>query len=388
MRGGARQWRIYLHARLLQAGHQVQNLRGILKMRMGAAPVRPGEPCLVVSIRSFHHGRYGYQLLNYFALAGYRIVFYRSHGFLARLSGYDRMVLQLPGARLWARDMARGGRAFPWLRLGLGAGGHAPPFDVTVDLSVDLDYFGPADRTSGAFPLPYFVHPLLGRQLPVARNRRGQARRARVLMYGQPDLTTDPVLERHFGLAPRSRVFDALMGSDIPYFAPDDFARLLGWLEAAEPTGSRCCLIDSRKVWIPLDRWFEVLSCFDFFVATPGFCMPHAHNLIEAMAVGTIPILQYHHHLRPALRPGVDCIAFGDGESAVTAVEAALRMPDAEVATLRQGVLDYFDREVDPMAVVPRIFSRAAGAAGLRLLFNAEEISLRLPGAPGAPGRP
>jgi hypothetical protein len=357
---------------------QAGNLAGTLRLWMMSRPAEDMGPCLIVTIRAFNHGRYGFQLLNYFSLAGYRIVFYRSGGFLYRLAGYDRLILDLPGACLWTRRMAIGGGEYPWLRLGLGDEVAPPPFRVSLRLTVDLDYFSPASQSNaGAFPIPYFVHPLLGRRLPKAGAGDGKARRARVLMYGQPDLPTDSLLESHFGLISRSLVFDALTRSDLPCFVPEDFTRLLRWLGSEGSACGECCLIDSRRVWIPLDRWLEVLSAFDFFVATPGYCMPQAHNLMEAMSVGTIPILPYHHYLRPPLTPGVDCLAFRDADGAVSSVREALRLAPGEVEALRKGVTDYFASHIDPSAVVPRLFHQASATGRLTLLFNAEEFSLR-----------
>lgn len=356
----------------------MRNLAGIIRLWRAGRRISDGRRSLVVTIRSFNHGRYGYQLLNYFSLAGYRIVFYRCGGFLYRLGGYDRLVLGLPDACLWSARLGIHGEAYPWLRLGVGDEVGRPPFPVSLRFNVDLDYFSPiAPRNAGAHPLPYFVHPLLGGRLPPAGVNGGKARRARVLMYGQPDLPTDPLLKGHFGLVSRSQVFIELTRSDLPFFAPDDFAQLLQWLDSEGPASGECCLIDSRRVWIPLDRWFDVLSAFDFFVATPGYCMPHAHNLMEAMAVGTIPILPYHHHLRPPLTPGIDCLAFFDAEESVRAVREALRLTTGEVAELRGGVQAYYATHVDPSAVVQRLFSQATVAGPLTLLFNAEEYSLR-----------
>jgi len=167
---------------------------------------------------------------------------------------------------------------------------------------IDLDYYRETTGECG-FHLPYFIHPLLGRRLGKVERRLSGTRR-RLLMYGQPDLPFDRArLEGHFGLVGRSEAFERLESSHLPRYVPSDFQDLLRWLQ--QPAASHAlCLIDSRKVWIPVDRWLEVLSAFDCFIATPGYCMPHAHNLMEAVAVGTVPILQYHRHLHPPTGPG------------------------------------------------------------------------------------
>jgi hypothetical protein len=360
---------------MLESRMLLLNLAGILRLGLRSQRVTNGDRYLIVTIRAFRHGRYGFQLLNYFSLAGYRIVFFRSLGFLSTLTGYDRMVFNLPGVLLWRRRMAGKGRPYPWLQLG-DVGMSSPPFEMSARFVIDLDYFRETTGECG-FHLPYFIHPLLGRRLGKEERRHSGTRR-RLLMYGQPDLPFDRArLEGHFGLVGRSEVFERLGSSHLPRYVPSDFQDLLRWLQ--QPAASHAlCLIDSRKVWIPVDRWLEVLSAFDCFIATPGYCMPHAHNLMEAMAVGTVPILQYHRHLHPPLVPGRECLSFSGPDDLLHIVGQVLHMDDADIARLREGVLQYYSSHVDPCAVISRLFSLAAEGKANPVFFNAEELTMRL----------
>src|SRR3990167_5062911 len=54
------------------------------------------------------------------------------------------------------------------------------------------------------------------------------------------------------------------------------------------------------------------LSMFDFFLAPPGVQMPLCHNIIEAIAVGTIPFTNYYNWFEVPLEDGKNCIAFND----------------------------------------------------------------------------
>lgn len=377
MQQTARLWLTRLHVRLLRAAMMLRNLAGILRLLLRRDDGFQGRPCLVVTIHSFQHGRYGYQLLNYFSLSGHRIVFYRSLGFLSRLSGYDRMVLNLPGARVWRPRMSAAGQSFPWLRLG-DAVDLRPSFRVSAEFRVDLDYFREGVSLKDGFHLPYFVHPLVAGRLAGVTPKKSGSRRGRVLMYGQSDLPIDRErLEGRFGLMGRGEAFDTLSAADLAVFVPQDFQGLSQWLDRSGER-TELCLIDSRRVWIPVERWLDVLSGFDFFIATPGYCMPHAHNLMEALAVATIPILQYHKQLHPALTPGRNCLAFSGREDLVRVVDEAMRMPATEVASIRKGVERYYSEHVDPGTVVPRLFRLASVARPLVLFLNAEEFSLEI----------
>ena len=93
-------------------------------------------------------------------------------------------------------------------------------------------------------------------------------------------------------------------------------------------------------------KYLAFLQSCAFFLAPPGFRMPVCHNLVEAMAVGAIPILGYAEWLDPPLEDGVDCLSFGTRAELVTAVERALAMRDDEVSRLRGGVATYYDEHL------------------------------------------
>jgi hypothetical protein len=56
------------------------------------------------------------------------------------------------------------------------------------------------------------------------------------------------------------------------------------------------------------------LSHFNFFLACPGFIMPYSHNVVEAMSVGAIPVIQdtYAHMFFPTLKHNINAIIFTD----------------------------------------------------------------------------
>lgn len=104
--------------------------------------------------------------------------------------------------------------------------------------------------------------------------------------------------------------------------------------------------------------------------------MPHSHNMIEAMSVGTIPVTQYGRHLHPPLRDRCDCVAYSDLADLDSILEELMLMDPEDIEGLRSGVRDYFSDHIDPKHVVDGW--RAMESKTLHLLFNAEEASLDL----------
>ena len=360
-----------MHTRWILFRESLRNVADIVRLFWGTHPPSSPEKSLIVSIRDFRHGRYGYLLVSYFAQAGYRIYFYRSLSFLTRLYGYDRAVFQLPGVGIFRRSLFSEVDAVDFL--GLNARLFQPSgLRIEKRFFIDLDYFNPT-LLSDVLRIPYHIHPLMQRH-PFKPEPGRQ--RHRILMYGQPDLEWSPELIRdHFRLLPRREVFSHLSSGTFEWVRPADHSALERFL--AEPIDQpMACLIDSRTCWIPAAQWLKVLSAFDFFVATPGVSMPHSHNMIEAMSVGTIPVTQYGRHLHPPLTDRLDCMAFSDLSDLERILEELMMMDPDEILRLRSGVTDYFSHYIDPKHVVDGW--RNMEAKELHLFFNAEEASLAL----------
>jgi hypothetical protein len=50
---------------------------------------------------------------------------------------------------------------------------------------------------------------------------------------------------------------------------------------------------------LSMSDYIDTMSRSDFFIRPPGVVMPHSHNLVEAMSVGTVSITNYHSYMRP-----------------------------------------------------------------------------------------
>jgi hypothetical protein len=85
------------------------------------------------------------------------------------------------------------------------------------------------------------------------------------------------------------------------------------------------------------------LAKSDFFLCCPGVVIPQSHNAVEAMAVGTIPIIQYSEMFHPNLVHGVNCIAYRDEKELIAYTNLCFEMCDLEITKLRNGVIDYYE---------------------------------------------
>lgn len=99
----------------------------------------------------------------------------------------------------------------------------------------------------------------------------------------------------------------------------------------------------------------DVIARADFFLCPPGIVMPMSHNLIEAMAIGTIPITSYPEWLSPRLEHMKNCIVFDNEDDLIEKIHLALEMSEAQKAELRDNAVKYYEQNLRPETFVEKI---------------------------------
>ncbi len=127
-----------------------------------------------------------------------------------------------------------------------------------------------------------------------------------------------------------------------------DNSRHLGKIVIEDPEGT----------WIDPQEWLGTLALSDFFLSPPGIVMPMCHNIIEAMAVGTIPITNYPEWLVPPLQDMHNCIVFDGHDDLIAKLRLAMDMPATEIARMKSHVIDYYETQLRPENFVRRIEAR------------------------------
>ena len=120
---------------------------------------------------------------------------------------------------------------------------------------------------------------------------------------------------------------------------------------------------------IPAKKWIETLSQSDFFLAFPGINMPLCHNVIESLAAGAIPIIQYAEYLSPPLTHGVNCLIFSCKETLIQQVNTALQMDSDEILRMRKEAYSYYQNHCEPGQFAQKLIGSAHEQ--LTLLFCA-----------------
>ena len=104
----------------------------------------------------------------------------------------------------------------------------------------------------------------------------------------------------------------------------------------------------TQDLVIPNDQWLETLALADFYFACPGVEMPLCHNLIESLAAGAIPILEYPQYMDPPLTDGTNCLVYNDEISLAAILQQALTMSKNDVQAMRLAAQEYYKTYLQP----------------------------------------
>lgn len=115
--------------------------------------------------------------------------------------------------------------------------------------------------------------------------------------------------------------------------------------------------IDSDVYRTPAARWLETLGRSKFFVAAPGVNYPVSHNCVEALSVGSIPVLEYSQLFQPHLEHGVNCLVYkGEAEYRRT-LRIVESLSEFEIEKLRRGAMAYYDQYLSAAAFAAQLES-------------------------------
>ncbi|MGB5340368.1 MAG: hypothetical protein WBO06_14885, partial [Gammaproteobacteria bacterium] len=115
----------------------------------------------------------------------------------------------------------------------------------------------------------------------------------------------------------------------------------------------------------------EAQSKSDFFLCPPGYVMPMCHNVIEAMSVGTIPIINYPEWLNPSLTDMVNCVAFNDKVDLIRKITQLLNLKQEKINKMKTRVIEFYENNLDPAGFVNKLEMNTENEITLLMITDA-----------------
>jgi hypothetical protein len=336
-------------------------------------------------------GRLLFALLDAFARSGYTILLFDNHPAEA-LGKYGALA---PALDAVTRTQTLPANASEWILLHDKSDQAIDRLPWQRQLRVRFDLHAPY-WFSDPLILPFPLHPAQAAtpQTTLAAHR-ARPRTMRIFFSGDSEGYTRSRVNYPRPKLPRQKIIQiALQGLGDAVLLLRDAAMLGG---PDRDYLNQCVIADPGKVWIDAGDWFATLAQADFFLSPPGIVMPMCHNLVEAMAVGTIPITNYPEWFVPPLQDGHNCIVFNDRDDLIAKLRLAMTLPATEIARMKLNAIDYYERQLRPEHFVRAIEARTDPALTLLLYternvaqhaarFGRHSVLYRHPATAGKPG--
>lgn len=245
---------------------------------------------------------------------------------------------------------------------------------ITKD-QLSNDYFFKSGEN--AYHVPMSEYPGIYRNnIQPDKNKAGLRRKRSVFMSGNIDTVHYKKISTagFFEIPSRSEVAEFIRAQ--PYYGETGSLKALKSFINRE-TDHKVILIDTSKQFrIPLNELKELLQGFHFYLALPGILIPQSHNLIEAMSMGCIPLVHktYARLMYPCLKHMENALVYDSLEELNELILKSFNLEEAQIDSLQENVLEYYNRHLSPAAVVKKIEENDFS----KIYIQAEYISLNL----------
>lgn len=121
-------------------------------------------------------------------------------------------------------------------------------------------------------------------------------------------------------------------------------------------------------------EWFQQLAEANFFLALPGIRMPLCYNAVEAMSVGTIPILAYNQYFDPPLEHMVNCVRYSTEEDLISKIRLVLDLDEQSIAAMSKEVITYYDKFQSPGNFVRSILDNSSNQIVVKMYCGNQSL--------------
>ncbi|MBD8084321.1 hypothetical protein [Chryseobacterium caseinilyticum] len=316
-------------------------------IRLKLKTTDPNSKALLVNFENpqLYH-RFFYTMLKFYRLAGYTVFYPMSFSTFRNLRNKDRYLSLIV-------------REDNFLDLNVK---NLPEDFVEITdriFSPDYfsDYFDKKNNTENSFHVPMSFHPFMYNQEIWDLNVDTERKRFNAIFcYGNFDSKAYlDIKKTDFKVIPRTELLKFFQNKDnyLEAFSEEKITS-----KSKEELDRKYVFAIKENYGIAMNDVREHLSYFNFYLCCPGVVMPLCHNVIEAMSVGTIPLIEkeYAQVMYPNLQDRVNAIIFDDLEHLNQILADKLfNLSEEEISSLKKNVLEYYKKYLTPEGVVKNI---------------------------------
>lgn len=309
--------------------------------------------------------RFFYLLLKFYHLAGYTVYYPMSLSLFRNLRNKDRyMALLLQEKHLLSINTR-----------------NLPKEIITItDSMFSADYFNAyfenENNTNESFHIPMSFHPymyhyqLWNKEIELPNNRYNA-----LFCYGNFNRNAYlDIKKTDFKVASRTELLNFL--EDDPNFTS---IKSSGELENKGETLNQKLVFAMRENYqIEMKDIRSHLALFNFYLCCPGVVMPLCHNVVEAMSVGTIPIIEkeYADVMYPNLEHLKNVVIFNDlNDLKMLLKERLFVLSNDEILAIRKNVFDYYEEFLSPTGMIKNLNKNIADVK--KIYLQAEHRSVK-----------
>lgn len=319
------------------------------------------KPIIIINLRKPHlHHRYLYTFLKFLFLEGFDIYFPPNFDqFRSIINGDIYLNLLLKEKIICFRS--------------------APKEQVFLELNdnnLSPDYYSFLHRNKheNDFYVPMTFHPLFYHKdlwnietIPLAKKKS-------IFMAGNFNEHTYSAIEKtFFNIKSRTEIYNFLKEKEIltSFETNQEFKVFV-----ESEIDHKCVILTTDKVSISMDKLLETLSSFKFFFACPGVIIPNSHNIIEAISVGCIPLIQhaYAETFHPPLEHLKTAIIFNNFDDLQGKIKFCYELPDEKITLMSNSIIKYYNKHLTPKAVVGKIKSNKDQKIYLQAEFESAKL--------------
>lgn len=242
-------------------------------------------------------------------------------------------------------------------------------FPNRVRLNDDITSLLPICPSSISDCIPFYMSPYLRfsgyhNSIPILRSSQ---KKIRIIFSGNAAIQNydSPIYERYHKKLSRYKMLrivesmlsqhEVVFTDDLEQYSEKQYENRLVISEWSRSS------LKKREVAgrIADEKWLNLLSSADFLLACPGVFQPLCHNLIEAMSVGVIPILEHPEFMNPPLEDGINALVFNGETELINKIKEAINMPGSKIKYIQKCVISYYESNLSDKATSEIIYKAA-----------------------------